>query len=99
MRIKVNDKVVLNSIRCNTGKPNQYDGYNVEVHGSYPEDDETTATVIELYNNKALLRIKGTPDPDYIDNPLCRPNTLVLWYNKSSIIKVLTNTVTYEESL
>ena len=99
MRIKVNDKVVLDDIRCNTGTPYGYNGYREDVHGTYPEDSETTATVIELWDNSALLRIKGTPNQDYIEKPLHIPNTLVLWYNKSSIIKVLTNTVTYEESL
>lgn len=115
MKIKVNDRVELTSTRLNCGNPKYYKNSNnegetlvlatdfietdQEIHGQYPDDDDNIATVIEIFNNNLLLRIEGDPEESYIRNPLYIPNTLVLWYHKSSISKVLTNKVIYEESL
>tara|TARA_R110002126_G_scaffold68046_7_gene172119 strand:- start:2856 stop:3155 length:300 start_codon:yes stop_codon:yes gene_type:complete len=99
MKIKVNDRVELTSTRLNCGNPKYYKNSNQEIHGQYPDYDDNIATVIEIFNNNLLLRIEGDPEESYIRNPLYIPNTLVLWYNKSSINRVLTNKVTYEESL
>lgn len=99
MRIKVNDRVILKSVKENTGPHSQYNYSDIQIHGGYPDYDKTTATVLEIFEPTVLLRIEGHPEEGYINNPLYIPNTLVLWYNKSSIDRVLTNKVIYEESL